>query len=98
MSAQPILEPLIAAGLVVAVRPDGRLAVTPSQSITPWLDSHIRAHRDEILRALTVTHVPTRRPLDWPPPEPPWFADWMRADDERRRLTMAAGLLRRRPR
>lgn len=93
MSANPVLEPLIAAGLTVAVRPDGRLAVTPSQRITPVLDAYIRAHRDELIAALRV-HAPTRRLLDWPPPRPTWWATFREQDDELRRTTMAAAIAR----
>jgi hypothetical protein len=81
--------------LTAAVRPDGNLAVTPAQRITPLLETHIRAHRDELIRALSV--VPARQPLGWPP-EPSWFRPWMEQDDARRRATMAAGLVQRRPR
>src|ERR1035441_10039916 len=93
MAVAAVLEPLIAAGLTVAVRPDGRLAVTPSQRITPLLDAHIRTHRDELIAALSA-HAPTRRLMDWPPSRPSWWAEWMKADDERRRVTMAAGKAR----
>jgi hypothetical protein len=81
MTAQPVLEPLIAAGLIARVRADGRLTVYPEQAITPALDAHIRGHRAELIAILT----------DWPPPEPAWFAAWMREDDARRAATMAAG-------
>ena len=52
---------------------------------------------DELVNALSVVPVSARRLLDWPA-EPPWFAEWMKADDARRLATMAAGLLRWRPR
>jgi hypothetical protein len=87
----PVLEPLIAAGLIARVRGDGRLTVYPEQGITPALDAHIRIHRDELIAALSVVHAHERQPLDWPPPEPAWFAAWMEADDRRRAETMAAG-------
>lgn len=95
MTAQPVLEPLTAAGLTVAVRLDGVLVVWPAQRITPLLDAHIRAHRAELFRALS--HVPQRRatPLvdDRPIVQgahglPP---GWMAEDDARRAATMAAG-------
>jgi hypothetical protein len=85
MTAQPLIEPLIAAGLTVAMRTDQRLVVTPSWRITPALDAHIRAHRDELIAALSAVPV---KPL---PPAPPWLAAWMEQDDARRAATMAAG-------
>jgi hypothetical protein len=93
MTAQPVLEPLIAAGLTVAVRPDGSLAISPSQRITPLLDAHVRAHRDELMAALSAVPAPARQPLDWPT-EHQWFAAWMEKDDRRRAETMAAGKAR----
>jgi len=90
MAAQAVLEPLIAAGLIARVRTDGRLTVYPEQRITPALDAHIRTHRDELIAALTATP----KPLDWPPPEPAWFAAWMAQDDARRIATMAAAMRR----
>jgi|GEM_PF-6794323 len=95
MTAQPILELLIAAGLTVDVRPDGRLTVRPSDRITSALDVHIRTHRDELIAALSggsVSFPPDE--LAWPPPEPSWFASWMEEDDRRRATMMAAGKAR----
>ena len=91
MTAQPVLEPLIAAGLTARVRSDGRLMVYPEQAITAALDAHIRTHRDELIRALTVRQTPARQALDWPPPEPAWFRQWMQEDDCRRGRLMAVG-------
>jgi hypothetical protein len=96
MTAHPVLEPLITAGLTAAVRPDGRLAVSPSERITPAVDAHIRAHRAELIAVLAVPTQP-QEPLDRPPPEPArsepaWFAAWMREDDARRIATMAAAM------
>lgn len=94
MAAHPVLEPLIAAGLTAALRPDGRLTVGPSERITSALDVHIRTNKDELIRALSVVPAPARQLLDWPPPRPPWWAEWMEADDRRRAETMAAGKAR----
>jgi hypothetical protein len=94
MTVQPVLEPLIAAGLTAVLRPDRRLAISPSQRITPAIDAHIRAHRDELIVALSALPVAAVQPLDWPPPEPPWWAEWMETDDARRAATMAAGKAR----
>ncbi len=93
MIAQPVLEPLIVAGLTVAIRRDGRLVVAPSERITSALDVHIRAHRDELIAALSVVPASPQL-LDWPPPRPSWWGEWTKADDERRRVTMAAGKAR----
>ena len=91
MAVPDVLRPLIAAGLTTKIRADGQLVVRPVERITVVIDAHIRAHRDELIGALTVTHAPARRPLNWPPPEPPWFATWMSADDRRRAEMMFAG-------
>jgi hypothetical protein len=93
MTAQPVLEPLIAAGVTAALRPDGRLTISPSQRITPALDAHIRAHRDELLAALSVVPASPQL-LDWPPPRPSWWAAFMEKDDRRRAETMGAGKAR----
>ena len=85
MTSQPVLEPLIAAGLIVRIREDGRITVFPDKAITAALDAHIRTHRAELIAILT----------DWPTPEPPWFAAWMREDDARRARMMADGRRRR---
>jgi hypothetical protein len=90
MAVAAVLEPLITAGLTAALRPDRRLVVTPSERITPALDVHIRTHRAELTAALEAAP----KPLDWPPPAPGWFADWMAQDDARRAQTMAAGKAR----
>jgi hypothetical protein len=89
MAAAPVLEPLIAAGVTATLQADGRLAVSPAARITPVLDAYIRAHRDELVAALT-----TPAPLDWPPAQPAWFAQWMREDDARRVATINAAMRR----
>lgn len=84
MAVPAVLEPLIAAGLTAKL-PDGYLYVAPKALITPEIDAFIRTHRDELVVDLSA-------PLDWPPPEPPWFAEWMAQDDRRRAETMVAGV------
>ncbi|HVC03836.1 MAG TPA: hypothetical protein VND88_04100 [Candidatus Acidoferrales bacterium] len=84
MAVASVLEPLIAAGLTVAIRPDGRLVVAPSERITAALDVHIRTHRDDLITALEAIPKLT----DWPQPRPAWWAEWMRDDDARRAATM----------
>jgi hypothetical protein len=90
MAAQPVLEPLMAAGLTAILRPDRRLAISPEQRITAALDAHIRAHRDELIAALSAVPAAPSRPTQWPPPEPPWRAGWMERDDYRRAEIMSA--------
>lgn len=94
MSVQPILEPLLAVGLTTVLRPDRKLAISPSQRITPAIDAYIRAHRDELIAAISAMPVAGVQPLDWPPPEAHWWAEWMERDDGRRAETMAAGRAR----
>lgn len=94
MDAQAVLEPLIAAGVTATIRADARLVVCPAERITSDLDAYIRGHRDELIAALAAPFQPPQ-PLDWPPPEPAWFAEWMREDDARRTRTMAAAMQRR---
>jgi hypothetical protein len=44
--------------VTAALRPDGRLIVTPSERITPALDMHIRTHRDELTDELRSERAP----------------------------------------
>lgn len=98
MAAHAVLEPLTDAGLSAVLRDDGRLWIGPSERLTVALRDHIREHRDQLVAALSAVHVPERQSLDWPPPEKPWFMAWMKADDERRRATMAAAMARKKRR
>jgi hypothetical protein len=93
MAVPDVLRPLMAAGLTTTIRADGRLVVRPLERITVVIDAHIRAHRDELVAALSV-HVPARSPLGWPPPEPEWFAAWTAKDDARRRALIEVGKAR----
>jgi hypothetical protein len=54
MATPSVLSPLIAAGIVVTIRADGRLAVRPMMRITPTIDAYLRGHRDELVAALSV--------------------------------------------
>lgn len=54
MASLSVLKPLLAAGIVVSVRADGRLAVRPMTRITPALDTYLRRHRAELVAALSV--------------------------------------------
>jgi len=66
---------------------DGRLMPTPTEHIAPTFDVRIRNHREPVV-APTICD-PVRLMQD------EVFAAWMKADDERRRATMAAGKARR---
>jgi len=92
MAVPAVLEPLIAAGLIARVRGDGRLTVYPEQAITREADAYIRTHRDELIAVLAP--IPPPRLLDWPPPEPLWWAAWMADDDRRRAELMRAAKAR----
>jgi hypothetical protein len=60
-------------------------------TITDEVHALLVVHRDELITALSVVPARVRKPLDWPPAEPAWFAAWMRDDDARRGRMMAAG-------
>jgi hypothetical protein len=49
---------------------------------------------DELASALVAVPAAVTQPIDWPPPEPAWFAAWMAEDDARRAALMAAGKIR----
>jgi hypothetical protein len=75
-------------GVEFSITPAGKLHVeAPDGTLTEEAIAGLRAHRDELIAALT--------PLAWPPPTPSWWKGWMEEDDRRRAETMRAGLERR---
>ena len=79
----------------LSVTPSGKLHVeAPAGTLTDRLRTELAAHRDELVRALSVVPGAAAQPLDWPPPRPPWWAEWMEQDDARRAALMAAAKAR----
>jgi hypothetical protein len=93
MNALAVLDHLRTLRVDLSVTPAGKLHVeAPAGTLTYGVHHLLTVHRDALIAALIA---PPQPPLDWPPPEPPWFTGWMAKDDRRRRETMAAGLRRR---
>lgn len=88
MSPAEILKYFRGLGVGFSVTPEGMLHVeAPADTLTDEGIELLRVHRDALIAALSA-------PLDWPSPEPEWFARWMREDDARRIATLAAALRR----
>jgi len=71
-AAKPIIDQLRAADLSLTVKPDGKLTVSPSTSLTDELRALIRDHKPAIVAALTTpaandARPGTQRPADLPP-------------------------------
>lgn len=71
-AAKPIIDQLRGAGLTLTVKPDGKLTVSPSTSLTDELRALIRDHKPAIVAALTTpaandAQPGTQRPDDLPP-------------------------------
>jgi hypothetical protein len=96
VNAPALVEHLRGLRVDLSISPMGKLHVeAPTGTLTDGLRSDLVEHRDELIAVLAAAATPLPQPLDWPPPEPVWFAAWMREDDARRTRTMAAAMQRR---
>jgi hypothetical protein len=92
-----ILAPLDDAGLQAVLRPDGRVLIGPPGRLTDEVRLFIKDHLDQIVAELALRQASVAalaQLIDWPPPEPAWFARWMEEDDRRRAELMAAAKAR----
>jgi hypothetical protein len=64
MGARDLLESLSRAGLTVSLDPTGGLRVAPRTTLTDELRGLIRAHREELLEALSRQDVHADTPTD----------------------------------